>query len=49
MYELTDFERGQIVGARMVAASVSKIAEVFSVSRDTPPPGGVTYVRLLFF
>ncbi|KFM70696.1 Transposable element Tc1 transposase, partial [Stegodyphus mimosarum] len=35
MSELTDFERRQIVGARMVGASVSKVAEVFSVSRGT--------------
>ena len=33
MSESTDFERGQIVGARMVGASISKVAEVFSVSR----------------
>ena len=33
MSDLTDFERGQIVGARMVGTSVSKVAEMFSVSR----------------
>lgn len=35
MSELSDFERGQIVGARMVGASVTKVAEVFGVSRGT--------------
>ncbi|PNF34834.1 hypothetical protein B7P43_G03760 [Cryptotermes secundus] len=35
MSELTEFERGQIVGAHMVGASVTKLAEVFGVSRGT--------------
>lgn len=35
MSELSEFERGQIVGARMVGASVTKVAEVFGVSRST--------------
>lgn len=35
MSELSEFERGQIVGARMVGASVTKVAEVFGVSRGT--------------
>ncbi|GBL73249.1 hypothetical protein AVEN_259947-1 [Araneus ventricosus] len=35
MSELTDFKRGQIVGARLVGASVDKVVEVFSVSRGT--------------
>jgi plasmid maintenance system antidote protein VapI len=35
MSELTEFERGQIVGDRMVGASVTKVAEVFGVPRGT--------------
>ncbi len=34
MSEMTDFERGKIVGARLVGASVSKVAKVFSVLKD---------------
>lgn len=33
MSELSDFECGQIVRMRMVGASISRVAEVFSVSR----------------
>ncbi len=32
---MTDFEWGQIVGNRLVVASISKVAKVFSVSRGT--------------
>ena len=35
MSELTEFELGQIVGARVVGASVPKVAEVFGVSLGT--------------
>ena len=35
MRDLTDFERGQIVGARMVEASITKTAEFLSFSRAT--------------
>ncbi len=33
MSELTELEHGQILGARMVSGSVTKVAEVFGVSR----------------
>ena len=35
MGDLCDFQRGQIVGARMAGASVTKTAEMFGVSRST--------------
>ncbi|XP_067141717.1 uncharacterized protein [Centruroides vittatus] len=35
MSELSEFERGQIVGARMVGASITKVAKMFGVSRGT--------------
>ena len=35
MVELFDFKRGQIVGARMVGANVTKTVQNFGVSRGT--------------
>ncbi|KAF2350640.1 Homeobox domain-like [Trinorchestia longiramus] len=35
MADLSDFKRGQIVGARMVGASVTKTAQMFGVSTGT--------------
>jgi transposase len=35
MGDLSDFERGQIVGARLAGASVTKITTLLSVSRAT--------------
>ena len=35
MAVLSDFKRGQIVGARMAGASVTKTAELFSVASST--------------
>ena len=35
MTDLSDFKRGQIVGARMAGSSVTKTAEVFGVARST--------------
>ena len=35
MADLWDFERGQILGAGMAGASVTKIAELFCVARRT--------------
>ena len=35
MADLSVFKRGQIVGARMAGASITKTAELFSVARST--------------
>ena len=35
MADLSDFKRGQIVGARIAGASVTKTSELFSVARCT--------------
>ena len=35
MPDLSDFKRGQIVGARMAGASVTKTTELFGVARST--------------
>ena len=35
MRDLTDFEKGQIVGARMAGASITKTAELLDFSRAT--------------
>ena len=35
MADLSDFKRGQIVGARRAGASVTKTAELFGVTRST--------------
>ena len=35
MTDLSDFKRCQIVGARMVGASVTKTTELFDVARST--------------
>lgn len=45
MAELTEFERGQIVGARMVGASVTKVSEMFGVSRGTVSKITTAYMR----
>ena len=35
MADLSDFKRGQIVGVRIVGASVTKASELFGVARST--------------
>jgi len=35
MHDLTDFEKGQIIGARMAGASITKTAELLGFSRAT--------------
>ena len=35
MTDLADFKRGQIVGARMAGACVTKTTELFSAGRST--------------
>ena len=35
MADLSDFKRGQIVGARMAGASGTKTTELFAVARST--------------
>lgn len=34
MSEVSEYERGQIVGVRVVSASTTKVAEMFHVSRE---------------
>ena len=43
MAHLSDFKRGKIVGARMVGASVTKIVQMFGVSR-----GIVSKIMIVF-
>ncbi|PNF24163.1 hypothetical protein B7P43_G17362 [Cryptotermes secundus] len=45
MSELIKFERRQIVGACMVGASITKVAEVFGVSRGTVSKIMIAYRR----
>ena len=40
MRDLTDFEKGKIVGARMAGASITKTAEILGFSRATLPYQG---------
>ena len=35
MTDLSDFQRSQIVGARMVGTSVTKTVQMFDISRST--------------
>ncbi len=35
MVDLSDFKRGQIIGARLAGACVTKTAELFAVARST--------------
>ena len=35
MADLSDFKRGQFVGAHMAGASVTKMAELFGVAKST--------------
>ena len=45
MAVLSDFKRGQIVGARMAGARVTKIAELFSVARSIVSKIMTTYEK----
>ena len=40
MCDLTEFEKGQIVGSRIARASVTKTAELLGFSRATVPYQG---------